>query len=173
MSHPRPSNRTFARSVSSRFTFCARCLLWLLVAWQAPIPWADYHGTFAHAATAEPVWLASHLRTHHAATSPTEATFFGWHIHADFPAIPGHDPEQAGGTSPERYCDCSAASAYSVAQSVARGATTAGWLVLEALSMGSGLLHCPTDSCSSGPTTFFASFCPTRSLPVRLGVLRI
>lgn len=173
MSQPRSSNRTFAQSVSSRFTFGVRCLLWLLVAWQAPIPWADYHGTFGHAPTSEPVWLAAHLRTHHAATSPTEVTFLGWHMHADFPVVPGQDPEQAGGTSPERYCDCSAASAYSVAESVARGAMTAGWVELAALSMGGGLLHRQADSCSSGPATFFASFCPTRSLPARLGMLRI
>jgi len=168
-----PRNQRDAQTIRGWSAVAMRCLLWLLVAWQAPIPWADYHGTLAHAPGSASIWLASHLKTHHAAASPTEAIFFGWHIHADFPAVPGRDPEQAGGLAAIRYWDWTATSSVTLAQSVMRGVSALGWKLFVAMlgvdlsSAGSRMVA------AQGWGTFWTSFCPPRTLTLRLCVLRI
>ncbi len=149
-----------------------RCLLWVLVAWQAPIPWADYHGTLNQASGSARVWLASHLKTHHPATSPSDVIFFGWHMHADFPVVPGHDPEQTGGLASIRYWDWTATSSVTFAQSVLRGASLLG-RELPAAMCGVDLSSAGSPPLSAqGRGTFWTSFCPPRALTLRLCTLR-
>jgi len=145
-----------------------RCLL-VIAAWQAPLPFWHNHGTLASQSAESPIWLAKHLRTHHAAVDLRATREFGWHVHFAFPDV----DEEAPGT-PDRgrqpgvtALELAAWDACALLQAAADSHAADDVLPVARLPFA-----CPRPGVGRRPGGFFMDFAPHLPLPVRLGVLR-
>lgn len=145
-----------------------RCLL-VIAAWQAPLPFWHNHGTLASQSAESPIWLAKHLRTHHATVDLRATREFGWHVHFAFPDADEEAPgapdrgRQPGVTALELAAWDACARLQAAADSHAAD---------DVLPVARLPFACPLPGGGRRPGGFFMDFAPHLPLPVRLGVLR-